>query len=999
MLNSLAASLTSPAAELFIACSAVTQPIVALCRQLQDTGVAMVVASSSRRLRPATQIAQLLPAVNSTYTLIIDDSSHVKTGWLEAFLAELGEHPSIPAAGEMCAIGRTNFSRQLLEAQPWWKGWEYVPDGQRTVARAFMPGFYLVRTDLLRRFPFPDSDLDHAQLAMLMSDMFHCLGEHPRELMPSVLSHVAISEGMPRKPWTNRGSSSSLLWDSVTQSPTRQVSAAELRSMLEAARDQLKARKFADAERIAGEALKIDPHNPTALHILGMCHHRTGRREHALELVQKSIAMGGDLPEYHNNLGNILASLGRHQDAVASFRTALQKRPQYPEALNNLGRCLLELAQPAEAERCLGQAVELRPQMVEALNHRAAALQQLGRAEEALACRRKHVQCAPNNSMAHAQLAMSLVEMRRMEESEAEFAAAVRLSPEDAGLRSDRAMSWLLRGDFTRGWPEYEWRLKQPDAKPTPPADIPRWQGEDLTGRTLLIRCEQGLGATIQFIRYALLLAEMAMKVIVECQPPLLRLLQSLPKQLTLLPTGYELPPADFWIPLLSIPGVLRTTLESIPSGVPYLGAERTRVEQWRARLQKYPRRRIGVAWQGNPQYGGDRFRSIPLNHYAALAQAPEVTLISLQRGSGEDQLAKASFPITSLGEELDAEAPFLDTAAIIMNLDLVVTSDTSIAHLAGALGRPVWVALSYTPDWRWMLDREDYPWYPTIRLFRQNRPGDWASVFSHMSQALQSEPRVPPEVDWIVVGNPEEPRGKSTDDVGESGKAFGFFDQTYVLNLDSDTDRMKRVTARLQRVGIPFQRFPALTSPTGLKSRDSRFTAGHYACALSHRAMLQQAWSHGLERVLILEDDVVLRDDTSELVRKIVPQLGQIAWDIFYLGLHLEAGGNKVGANLLEVKRGYHAHAHAVARKAMPRLIAYIDHVLEHLEGTFDGYEDSKLLKVCATPILAIQEPNHSHTYGRPINRLDQYFTMFDGDDFRRHCVEIRELESQSPC
>jgi Flp pilus assembly protein TadD/GR25 family glycosyltransferase involved in LPS biosynthesis len=997
MLNSLAASLMSPAVELLISCSAVTPPIVALCRHLQDTGVALSVASSRRPLRPATQIAQLLLAVRSGYTLIIDDSSHSKLGWLEAVLAELGGQLSISAAGEMSAIERTDSYRQLLEAQPWWKGWEYVPDGQRTTARAFMPGFYLVRTDLLRRFPFPDSDLDHAQLAMLMSDMFHCLGEHPRQLPPSILSYVTISEGMPRKPWTNQVSSPSPLRDSAAQSPTRQVSAAELRSMLEAARDQLKARQFAEAERIAGEALKIDPHNPTALHILGMCHHRTGRREHALELVQKSIAMGGDLPEYHNNLGNILASLGRHQDAVASFRTALQKRPQYPEALNNLGRCLLELAQPAEAERCLSQAVELRPQMIEALNHRAAALQQLGRIEEALACRRKHVQFVPNNPMAHAQLAMSLVEMRRMEESEAEFAAAVRLSPEEPDLRSDRAMSWLLRGDFARGWPEYEWRLKQADAKPTPPANVPKWQGEDLSDRMLLIRCEQGLGATIQFIRYALLLADSAKKVIVECQPPLLRLLQSLPKQLTLLPAGYELPPADFWIPLLSIPGVLRTTLESIPSGVPYLGAERARVEQWKARLEKYPRRRIGVAWQGNPQYGGDRFRSIPLESYAPLAQIREATLISLQKGPGEDQLAKASFPIKSPGEELDAEAPFLDTAAIMMNLDLVITSDTSIAHLAGAMGKPVWAALSYTPDWRWMLDREDNPWYPTMRLFRQNRPGDWASVFSRMSQAMQSEPRGKIVDEYVIQLTEATELRPRMDDKRESEKAFGFFDQTYVLNLDSDTDRMKRVSARLQRLGVPYHRFSAMTPPTGLKSKDPRFTAGHYACALSHRAMLQQAWNRGLERVLILEDDVVLRDDASEWMRNIVHQLQKIPWDIFYLGLHLEAGGNKVGANLLEVKRGYHTHAYAVARKAMPRLIAHIDRVLEHLEGTFDGYEDSTLLKVCATPILAVQEPNHSHTYGQPINRLDQYFTMFDGDDFRQHCAELRELEAQS--
>jgi GR25 family glycosyltransferase involved in LPS biosynthesis len=220
---------------------------------------------------------------------------------------------------------------------------------------------------------------------------------------------------------------------------------------------------------------------------------------------------------------------------------------------------------------------------------------------------------------------------------------------------------------------------------------------------------------------------------------------------------------------------------------------------------------------------------------------------------------------------------------------------------------------------------------------------------------------------------------------------AFGCFDRVYVVNLDSDGERMNRVSARLKKLGIVFERFAALVPSADLKPKDPYNKAGAYACAQSHRAIYQLAWERGEKRILVFEDDVVLRDDASEWMQKIVPQLAPLPWDLFYPGLHLVKAGRRCGENLLEVKQGYHTHAYAVSRKAIPWLIAHADRIVAAQAGTFDGFEDPKLLKVCANPILAIQEPNYSHTRGEHMNRTDQYFALFDADDFRHNCQEMK--------
>ena len=274
-----------------------------------------------------------------------------------------------------------------------------------------------------------------------------------------------------------------------------------------------------------------------------------------------------------------------------------------------------------------------------------------------------------------------------------------------------------------------------------PQPNLPRWTGEPLAGRRLLLLAEQGLGDTLQFIRYARLLKERGARVVLAAQAALGRLLASHPDldELFILGSAEELPRCDFYLPLLSAPGAFRTTASTIPCEVPYLWADPELTDQWRAELAGIDGFKIGIVWQGSRDYGFDRWRSIPLAQFAPLASLPGVRLVSLQKGFGSEQVAAVDFSVLDLSGRLDeGTGPFMDTAAVIRNLDLVVTPNTAIAHLAGALGVPVWVALPFSPDWRWLQGRDDSPWYPTMRLFRQTTFGGWPDVFERIAKAVQ---------------------------------------------------------------------------------------------------------------------------------------------------------------------------------------------------------------------------------------------------------------------
>jgi hypothetical protein len=336
---------------------------------------------------------------------------------------------------------------------------------------------------------------------------------------------------------------------------------------------------------------------------------------------------------------------------------------------------------------------------------------------------------------------------------------AMRLKPDCPEARRNRAYIWLERGDFERGWPEYEWRLRCPK-QGFLPVDTPRWAGEDLAGRSILLVAEQGLGDTTQFVRFAPIVKRRgAARLVVACPGQLVRLLASCPGVDHVVDYKRPLPDCDFHIHLMSLPAVLGATLTNLPAA-PYLSVDEPTVAHWRpivARaLDREKKRRnhapdsaraftIGIAWQGNRANNIDRSRSFPLVHFAHLAAIPGVRLISIQKGEGTEQLDELAgrFAVADLRRAMpggDDRRDFLDTAAVMSQLDLVVTPESAVAHLAGSLGVPVWVALSSVGDWRWLLDREDSPWYPTMRLFRQTTPRDWDGVFRRMADSLREK-------------------------------------------------------------------------------------------------------------------------------------------------------------------------------------------------------------------------------------------------------------------
>jgi tetratricopeptide (TPR) repeat protein len=488
------------------------------------------------------------------------------------------------------------------------------------------------------------------------------------------------------------------------------------------------------------QALRLCPAHARAHHNLGVALAEMKRYTEAAASLREALRCQPHYAEAHYNLGNTLGELGRDEEAVASYRAAVRCRPDYVEALNNLGLILTRLGRAGEAAIFLRQAVRLKPDFAEGHNNLGLALAERGDFAAAEGCYEQALRLRPRYAEAHTNLGSAFKEQGRLEEAVACYELALALEPDAVSTRWNRSLAWLQLGNYEQGWPEYEWRWQRQGMRPRAFAQ-PRWDGSPLGGRTVLLYAEQGLGDTLQFLRYAPLVKERGGRVFLAVPPALVALVSTCPGVERVVAEHEPLPPFDTHLPLMSLPAVFGTTLATVPAAVPYLAADPQRQQRWRQRFAGVPGLKVGVAWQGNPRHKWDRYRSFPLAQLESLAQIEGVTLVSLQKGPGSEQLAQFAghFPVLELGPELDAgESAFVDTAAVMCCLDLVVCCDTAAAHLAGALGVPVWVALAAIVDWRWLLGREDSPWYPTMRLFRQERLGEWVPVFARMAVALE---------------------------------------------------------------------------------------------------------------------------------------------------------------------------------------------------------------------------------------------------------------------
>ncbi len=493
-------------------------------------------------------------------------------------------------------------------------------------------------------------------------------------------------------------------------------------------------------------ALEAEPDRSEAHNNLGNLLHALGRHAEAVESYRRALALRPGDPDVHANLGAAFHEGGRREEALAHLRQALAADPDHPDANANLGAALLDGGEWEEAATCCRRALAASPQHAHAHNNLGAALQRQGRLEEAMASYRRALTADPRHADAHTNLGAALHEAGRMDEALACYRRALEANPRYAEAHFNRALVLLSRGELEEGWRGYEWRLdRRGHAHLKRNFPRPAWDGSPLGGRTILLHAEQGLGDTLQFTRYVPLVARRGGRVALECQPRLKHFFEGRGEVAAVIGRGEPLPEFDLHAPLLSLPRILGTTLKTIPSQAGYIAARADLAERWKAKLPPPGGLRVGLCWQGNKNYPSDHARSIPLEKFRPLLEAPGASFVSLQKGYGEEQIARAGLAgrIADPSAEMDAGPDaFADTAAIIHNLDLVVTSDTAVAHLAGAMGKPVWTLLAFVPDWRWMLEREDSPWYPTMRLFRQRRPGDWEGVMARAKEALAGLPR-----------------------------------------------------------------------------------------------------------------------------------------------------------------------------------------------------------------------------------------------------------------
>jgi len=508
---------------------------------------------------------------------------------------------------------------------------------------------------------------------------------------------------------------------------------------------------FKQAEALYRDLLSRESEQPDAWHLLGLLAHQQGQHETALAMIGHAIGLNPASAAYHANLAEAAWSLERFDLVVTSLEKAVELEPELAIPRANLANILYELDRYPEALARVEEVIGLDPTYPRAWNilgniHEAMAhgdpSSAAAQRAQAKAAYGQAIALDPGFALAHSNLALSLEHEGSFAEAHEAYDRAIALDPELVNAHWNHAILLLTDGNFKRGWQEYEWRWRWPAfTSPRRGFTQPLWKGQALPGKKILMYAEQGFGDTIQFIRYAPLLAKLGAEVIVECPRELARLFQTIEGASQIVTAGDPLPAVDFQVPFMSLPLGFRTRLDTIPASVPYLAPDPALAASWGKRLEEQSIRKsgeltVGLVWAGRPTPKGfNANRSMALRDYSPLFRIPGVRFISLQKGAGAEQIRDSGLPLIDLTADIQ---DFADLAALMSNLDLVISVDTAAAHLAGALGRAVWNIVPRPGAFQWMRNRLDSPWYPTMQLFRQEEFWDWTGVVAKVEAALR---------------------------------------------------------------------------------------------------------------------------------------------------------------------------------------------------------------------------------------------------------------------
>jgi tetratricopeptide (TPR) repeat protein len=586
-------------------------------------------------------------------------------------------------------------------------------------------------------------------------DALHLLGVLRQQQGRSAEALTLIAAALDVSPnaadaWSNRGVALKALerWEDALASYDRALMLRpdHVDALINRGHALLKLNRFAEALASCDQALAIDPKHPTALNNRGNALIELKRPAEALVVFEQARALSPDDINLAASEARALQELGRLAEALARYDAVLAREPDHVESLTNRAHALAGLGRPEEALASLDRALALRPSFTEALSNRGNVLRALDRHDEAIADYQHALAIRPDGVVALNNLGVAYNGLNRCEEALACFDQALSLKADHAEVHFNRSLLLMTAGALREGFAEYEWRWRQSSwADRCRNFPQPLWLGQQpLAGKTILLHAEQGLGDTLQFVRYAPLVARRGARVILEVQPSLKPLLVGIDEMAAVVGQGEPLPDFDLHCPLLSLPHAFGTDCDTIPADIPYLRVPPDRLARWHDRLGDPGGVRVGIAWEGSAAHKNNRSRSIALRRFATLLSVPGVAFVSLQKdvSPADAAILREHANVSMIGEDL---VNFADTAAVMAELDLIISVDTSVVHLAGALGIPVWVLLPFSPDFRWLLGREDSPWYRSARLFRQPRIGDWESALARAQAELADKVREMP--------------------------------------------------------------------------------------------------------------------------------------------------------------------------------------------------------------------------------------------------------------